>query len=127
PPLSDQPSRAPVNIHIDSVTIFKIPSNRLDELNDHLDEVTKTLESIEMKVSDLFPALNQLGDRLETAKAELVALIDQLRQSDPDLSPEGASALARISAITEALDALTPNEPPPPPPPEEPPVEGVRG
>jgi septal ring factor EnvC (AmiA/AmiB activator) len=121
-----------VNVHINSVTIFKFPSNRLDELEASLEEITQKIDTLDMKVSELVPSLNALGDKLDQAKAELVALIDQLRQSDPDLSPEGAAALARISQITDALDALTP-EPPPveqPPPVEPPPEEqpaGFRG
>lgn len=118
-----------ININLNHVPIFKLPKTILDDINDNLELITQKLESIDMKVSELVPALNQLGDKLDQAKAELVALIDQLRQSDPDLSPEGASALARISSIVDALDALTPNETPPvePPPVEEPPVEGFRG
>ena len=119
-----------MNVHIDQMTIIKFPSSRLDDLEESLDNVAKQIEKLDMKVSELFPALTQLGDKLEQAKAELVALLDQLRQSDPDVSPEGAQAIARINAIVDALDALTPNESTPPveqPPAEEPPSEGFRG
>ena len=90
--------------------------------------VNQQLIDISMKISELFPALSQIGDRLEQAKAEIIALLDQLRQADPDLSPEGASALARLQQVAEDLDSVAESNPQPTPePPPQPEVERTSG
>lgn len=91
-------------------------NQKLDAISNQLKGINQQLANISMKLSELVPAITQMGDRLETAKAEILALLDQLRQADPDLTPEGAQALARLQNLVEALDNIGPDVPSEPTP-----------
>ena len=79
-----------------------------------LAEISSKQDLILMKLSELAASLTQVGDKLDQARAEILALLEQLAQADPDLSPEGQQAVDRLKVIAEALDAIVPDEQPPP-------------
>ena len=81
----------------------------LAEINKKLDTTSEQLEVITLKLSELTGHLNEVGDKLEKAQAEILAALEKLGSSDPDLSSEGQAAVDRVRAIAEALDAVVPD------------------
>ena len=58
-------------------------------------------------------SLNEVGDKLEKAQAEILKALDAIQAADPDLSPEGLAAVERLREVAEALDAVVEDEAPP--------------
>ena len=104
--MNDEP---PTTIAIGKVSIFTDIVG-MGRVNKKLDEISEQLEQINVKLSELSGHLNEVGDKLEKAQAEILAALDKLASSDPDLSPEGQAAVERVKAIAEALDAVIPDE-----------------
>ena len=78
-----------------------LPATKLD--------LRKTKEDIMAKVSEAITAIQVGNDRLEKARVEIVTLIATLRETDPDLSPEGVAALERFKTLTGQLDDIVPD------------------
>ena len=79
---------------------------------DILSAIKHQLNSIEMKVSELAATLNTVKDTLSKAKAEILAKIEALSSSDPDISPEGQQAIEQLKAVATALDDVVPDATP---------------
>lgn len=70
------------------------------------------LEKILMKQSELAAALEAVKNQLSKAKDEILAEIEKLKSSDPDISPEGVAAIENLQAIGQALDDVVADVPP---------------
>lgn len=62
-----------------------------------------------MKLSDLSGSLNEVGDQLEKAQAEILDALTKLSESDPDISPEGQEAINRLKSAAQRLDDIIPD------------------
>jgi hypothetical protein len=63
------------------------------------------------KLSEVAAAIAAVNAKLNKASTEIVTLIESLRASDPDLSPEGNAALAELQSIAQRLDDVVPDAP----------------
>src|SRR5262245_40380012 len=87
----------------------------------HAEAITKK-DLVEMekrlmaKQSELAGLLKSVGDKLDEASTEILAEIEKLKQTDPDISAEGMAQLERITAKATALADIVPNNPEPPTP-----------
>lgn len=80
-------------------------------INEKLDRIEHNQRIIMASQEDEAKVLNEIGDRLNKALAELVAALGKLGQT----SPEVDAATARLQAAAAALDDLNADEPPPTP------------
>lgn len=65
-----------------------------------------------MKLSEALTAIGELETSLDEASTEILAELEKLRTTDPDLSPEGTALVERAKAKAKALADIIPNEPP---------------
>lgn len=73
-------------------------------------------KTIMPKVSEIDETVNAISDTLDKVRVEFLSELEKLRNSDPDISPEGAAALTRLASIAAALDAIVPDAVPTPTP-----------
>jgi chromosome segregation ATPase len=78
-------------------------------------EINKQQKKIDMKLSELAGSLNEVGDKLDKAQAEILDAIAKLQATDPDISPEGQDSVQRLKSVADALDAIVPDNPTAPP------------
>lgn len=90
-------------------------------INQKLNTLIILSEKLIMKQSELAAKLEEVSTQLHKAKEEIMAELDALRASDPDLSPEGVAAVQKLGNIAQALDDVIADKPEPSP--EEPPVD----
>lgn len=99
-------------------------SNDGHVMRNYFNQINNKLDKIIMKQSELAANLEGVSSQLSKAKDEILAELDKLRASDPDLSPEGIAAVQKLGNIAQALDDVIADAPPPVEPPVEPePVE----
>ena len=67
-------------------------------------QINRKAKVVMAKLSELATILKNFGDQLEKALTEL-------KNTDPDISPEGQAQLDRIAAAAKALDDITPDQP----------------
>lgn len=79
--------------------------------NQELAVINQKLDTLTMKVSEAVEAFKQVGNTLEKASTEIKAKLEELSNSDPDISEEGKAAVERVKTIAEALDAIVPDVP----------------
>lgn len=65
-----------------------------------------------MKLSEALAAVGELETSLDEASKEILAELEKLRTTDPDLSPEGTALIDRVKVKAKALADIIPNEPP---------------
>ena len=71
-------------------------------------DLKETQRKIMAKVSEAVTAIQVGNETLERSRVEILALIETLRNTDPDLSPEGVAALERFKALTGQFDDIAP-------------------
>ena len=76
---------------------------------EELSHIRQQLNQLEMKQSELAATLNTVKDTLSKAKTEILAKIEALSSSDPDISPEGQQAIEQLKAVATALDDVVPD------------------
>lgn len=67
-----------------------------------------------MKLSELLTAVGEVETKLDEASTEILAELEKLRTTDPDISPEGAAVVERVKTKAQALADIIPNAPEPP-------------
>ena len=88
--------------------VFEVKTLR-SETREGFAQVKKQLKETHMKLSDLSGSLNQVGDQLEKAQAEILDALEKLAASDPDISPEGQAAIDRLKSAAQRLDDIIPD------------------
>ncbi len=76
--------------------------------------INQNLSQLNMKVSEALAALAGAKAELTKASAEILAKIEELKSSDPDISPEGQATVEGIVSIGQALDNIVPDPAPTP-------------
>jgi len=95
-----------IPIGMQSMSMFGPSSSDFKTLNLKLDKLI-------MKVSELAAVLEAVRSQIKKASTEIMAKIEALSSSDPDLSPEALAALSDIKASAKALDDIVPDAVPP--------------
>lgn len=97
-----------VEHHIKFLNSLKIEHSGGGSLSTQIAKLERTV----MKVSEATAAFIEVKDALVEASDELLALIEKLKESDPDISPEGAAAVEKSLSIARALKDVvrTPEE-----------------
>jgi hypothetical protein len=67
-----------------------------------------------MKVSETLVVIAEIKANLIEAKTEILAKLEELNTTDPDLSPEGAALVEEVRGISKGLADIVPNTVPPP-------------
>lgn len=96
---------SPFRIQVETVTPAALAA-----INLKLDEILMKQSEFNAKVLELAPKFERIG-------GEIKEEIRKLRESDPDISPEGQAALSKMEAVGTALDELAPELPTEPPTP----------
>lgn len=68
---------------------------------------------IDMKLSEALAAVGELEASLDEASTEILAELEKLRTTDPDLSAEGAALIERVRGKARGLADIIPNAEPP--------------
>lgn len=82
----------------------------ITELKKQLTEINHKLDHVIMDSAELTTKLTEAGDKLEKAKAEILAEIEKI-QSGGALTPEAQAAVERLQSIAQALDDIVPDVP----------------
>jgi len=82
---------------------------------EELSHIRRQLNEISMKQSEQNAKILELAPKLVRAVEEIKVLIATLKQTDPDVSPEGAEAIAKMETALGVADDLAPEIPPAPP------------
>ena len=85
----------------------------VDRAKDYFNTLNQKLDQIIVKQSELAGSLEKVSTQLSKAKDEIMAELDKLRSSDPDLSPEGVEAVQKLGNIAQALDDVIKDQPAP--------------
>ena len=75
-------------------------------------QLNQKLDHIIMKQSEATSKLESALQTFKKAKDEIMAELDKLRASDPDLSPEGTAAVQNLGNIAQAFDAIIADQQP---------------
>ncbi len=76
-----------------------------------LAQININLKELNMKVSEALAALKDAKAELSKASTEILAKIEALQSSDPDISAEGQETVDGIVKIAKALDDVVPDAP----------------
>lgn len=104
--------RLHVHVHLPETFHLKletVPNPALAAINTNLTDIL-------MKLSEALELLKGAKEKLAEGKTEILAKLEELKNTDPDLSPEGAAIIGEIADIATALADVVPNTPPVDPP-----------
>lgn len=80
----------------------------LSEISKKLDKINNQLGTITLTTEELTQALTEAGDKLDKAKAEILAEIEKIKAGGA-LTPEAQAAVERLKTIAQALDDIVPD------------------
>ena len=100
------------NIVIDFKNPFRVKLETVSPTE--LSTINLKLDAIIMKLSEALTVLSAAKTKLDEASTEILAKLEELKSTDPDISPEGVVTINGIASIATALSDVVPGTPTPP-------------
>lgn len=91
--------------------------DRSRRIENALNAILTTIDNNHMKQSEFNAKVLEFVPKVTRVLAEIRDAIEKLKASDPDVSPEGAQAIATMDTALSGLDDLAPELPTEPPTP----------